>query len=159
MFISRVDVGLLLLRAGAGLALAAHGYPKLFGGEGKKAPDLVNSMYGKNFHAAVERGGPENFSKSLERLEIPSPKAAAYLAGLAEFGGGVALVLGLATRFVTTAIVINMAVAIRKAHWENGFFGQGGYELAALFGTIAGAIWMAGPGKISLDGLIGRKSA
>ncbi len=148
-----------MLRVGAGAALAAHGYPKLFGGEGKKAPNVVNRLYGKNFPAAVERGGPDNFSKNLERLKIPYPKTAAYLAGWAEFGGGIALIFGLATKFITTAILINMAVAIRKAHWENGFFGQGGYELAGLFAAVAGTIWMTGPGKISLDWFLRHKSA
>jgi putative oxidoreductase len=156
---SHVNGGLLLLRVGAGLALAAHGYPKLFGGEGKKAPDVVNRLYGKNFPGAVERGGPENFSKGLERMGIPNPKTAAYLSALAEFGGGVALVLGLATRFITTAILINMAVAIRKAHWENGFFGQGGFELAGLFATVAATLWMTGPGKFSLDRLLNHKQS
>lgn len=156
---SYVNAGLLVLRVGAGVALVAHGYPKLFGGNGKKAPDILNRLYGKNFPAAVERGGPENFSTALERLQVPFPRTAAYLAGWAEFGGGVALILGLATKLVTTAILINMSVAIRKAHWENGFFGQGGYELASLFAVVAGAIWMTGPGKISLDWLLRHKSA
>ncbi len=151
-----VNLGLLALRAGTGVALASHGYPKLFGGEGKQAPDLMNRLYGKNFPAAVERGGPENFSKALDRMGIPNPKTAAYLAGLAEFGGGVALILGCFTRFITTAILINMWVAIRKAHWENGLVGQGGFELAALFATVAASIWMAGPGKFSIDGLLRR---
>lgn len=150
---SMVNAGLLVLRAGTGIALAAHGYPKLFGGEGKQAPALMNRLYGKNFPAAVERGGVDNFTKTLERLEIPSPKTAAYLAALAEFGGGVALILGIFTRFVTTTILINMYVAIRKVHWENGLVGQGGFEMAALFATVAASIWMAGPGKYSLDAL------
>ncbi len=154
-----VNVGLLVLRIGAGFALASHGYPKLFGGEGKKAPDSMNRLYGKNFQPAVERGGPDKFAETLERMGIPNPKTAAYLAGLAEFGGGVALALGFATKFITTAILVNMGVAIRKVHWSNGFSGQGGYELASLFATVAATIWMTGPGKISLDWLLRHKGA
>lgn len=153
------SIGMLLLRVGAGMALAAHGYPKLFGGEGKKAPDFASRIYGKNFQPAVERSGPASFSQTLERIGIPSPRAVSYLVGATEFGGGVALALGLATRFIATAVFINMFVAIRKVHWKNGMYGQGGYELAGLFAIIAAAIGMTGPGKISLDWLLRRESA
>lgn len=159
MFKPQYSMGVLLLRLGAGVALASHGYPKLFGGEDKKAPDILNRVYGKNFQPAVERGGPANFSQTLKRIEVPSPEAVSYLVGVTEFGGGVALAVGLATRFIATAIFINMLVAIRKVHWKNGMYGQGGYELAGLFATVAATIWMTGPGKFSLDWLLRRKSA
>jgi len=148
---SYVNAGLLLLRVGAGVALISHGYPKLFGGEGKQAPALLNKVYGKNFPAAVERSGPAAFAKALERMEVPRPELAAYASAGVEFGGGVALALGLATPIVAPAILFNMLVAIRKAHWVNGFSGQGGFELASLFALIVGAITLTGPGRYSLD--------
>ena len=150
-----MSLGLLVLRVGAGLALATHGYPKLFGGEGKQAPGWLVKAVGKNLPAAVERGGPANFSKGLERMQVPMPQVAAYLAALTEFGGGLALALGFATRFITPAIVFNMGVAIRKAHWQTGFTGQGGYELASVFAVIASALCLTGPGRYSLDHLFG----
>lgn len=155
----RLSYGLLFLRVGTGLALATHGYPKLFGGEGKQAPQWLTRVMGKNYPGAVERGGPEKFSQGLERMEIPFPRAAAYLSGLTEFAGGLALSLGLGTRLITPAIIFNMAVAARKAHWQTGFSGPGGYELAALFAVAAGALWLTGPGEYSVDHLLRHQPA
>lgn len=152
----QVDMGLLLLRVGAGLAIATHGYPKLFGGEGKQPPGVLARLMGQNFPAAVARGGPARFSEGLERMAIPFPRTAAYLSALTEFGGGIALALGFATRLVTPAILVNMGVAIRKAHWKTGFYGQGGYELASLFAVIAGTLYLTGPGQYALDRLLER---
>jgi putative oxidoreductase len=152
----QVSLGLLVLRVGGGLALASHGYPKLFGGEGKQAPAWLVRLMGKNFPATVERGGTENFSQGLDQMGVPVPTIAANLSGLTEFGGGLALALGLATRLVTPAIIINMLVAIRKVHWQIGFHGQGGYELAGLFAVIASALSLTGPGKYSVDHLLRR---
>lgn len=153
MSMKQVSLGLLLLRVGSGLALATHGYPKLFGGEGKEAPALAK-LLGKNFPATLARGGAENFSKGLESMGVPFPKHGAYLSALTEFGGGLALALGLFTRLVTPAIIVNMLVAIRKAHWSTGFSGQGGFELPSLFTVIAASLWLTGPGRYSLDHLL-----
>jgi putative oxidoreductase len=150
--------GLLLLRVGTGVALATHGYPKLFGGEGKQPPRFIARVLGKNFPEAFERGGIASFSQVLEQLGTPSPKIAAYLAGLTEFSGGVALALGVATRLVTPAIIFNMGVATRKVHWQTGFYGPGGFELPSLYAVIAAALWFTGPGKYSVDHLIQRSS-
>jgi uncharacterized membrane protein YphA (DoxX/SURF4 family) len=70
------DLGLLLLRIVAGLTLAAHGYPKLFGGPGKPAPKLLATVMGPNYPGAVERSGP-GFATVLEKMGVPYPKAAA----------------------------------------------------------------------------------
>jgi putative oxidoreductase len=153
---SYVNAGLLALRVGTGFALASHGYPKLFGGEGKQAHPLLSKLYGKNFQAAVERSGPAAFAKGLERMEIPKPELAAYASGAAEFGGGIALALGLLTWLTAPIVLFNMLVAIRKAHWANGFSGQGGFEMPSLFAIIAITLTLTGPGKYSLDGLMKR---
>lgn len=153
---SHVNSGLLLLRVGVGVALASHGYPKLFGGEGKQAPKVLNTMYGKNFQASVERSGPAAFAKALESMAVPKPQLAAYASGATEFGGGVALVLGLATRISALAILFNMVVAIRKAHWVNGFSGQGGFEMPSLFAIITATLALTGPGSFSVDYLLHR---
>lgn len=153
---SATSLGLLVLRVVTGAAIASHGYPKLFGGEGKQPPQFLTRLYGPNFPAAVERGGPEKFAKTLENLEVPSPLAAAIAAGVAEFGGGLALVLGFKTRLAALGIITSMAVAIRKVHWSKGFSGQGGYELPLQFLATAAALFFTGPGAISLDALLSR---
>jgi putative oxidoreductase len=154
---SYLNAGLLLLRVGTGVALVSHGYPKLFGGEGKQAPKLLSTIYGKNFQASVERSGPAAFAKGLERMEVPKPELAAYASGAAEFGGGIAFALGLATPIAAAAILFNMLVAIRKAHWANGFTGQGGFELPSLFAVTAATVMLTGPGRYSLDYLFRRR--
>ena len=76
--------GLLLPRLAAGTVLIGHGYTKLFGGRGKRPPEVLGSVVGSNFPQAVEERGPEKFAEILERIEVPAPKAAAVASGLAE---------------------------------------------------------------------------
>jgi putative oxidoreductase len=154
--VALTDWGLLLLRLGAGGALITHGYPKLFGGPGKTPHPALVKVVGTNFPGAVERGGVDAFSSNLERMGFPKPRQAALSAGLAEFGGGLALALGFKTRVIAPAVLFTMLVAIRKVHWKTGFTGQGGYEMASLFALIATTLTLTGPGNYSLDGLLRR---
>jgi putative oxidoreductase len=144
------DLGLLLLRIVAGVTLAAHGYPKLFGGPGKQPHPLLARAMGPNYPAAVERSGP-GFVAGLEKMGVPNPKAAAIASGVAELAGGLALATGFLTRPAALAVAANMAVASYKAHWKNGFYGQGGYEFPLLLGTTALSLCLTGPGRISID--------
>jgi putative oxidoreductase len=148
-----LNLGLLLLRLVAGVTLAAHGYPKLFGGPGKRPHPLLASSMGPNYPAAVERSGP-GFVAGLEKMGVPYPQLAAKASGLTELGGGLALAAGFLTRPVAVATAFNMGVAVWKAHWKNGFYGQGGYEFALLLGTVALSLGLMGPGTISVDRLV-----
>lgn len=132
------DAGLLALRIGVGGALAAHGAQKLFGWFGGY--------------------GPEGTGQFLDSLGFPgSGKRNAILAGLAEFGGGTLLALGLATGPAGAAVAGNMAVA-GSTHQPNGFFNAGGgYELPATFGLVGVALALSGPGRFSLDHVLGNK--
>jgi putative oxidoreductase len=150
------NLGLLLLRAGAGATLMAHGYPKLFGGADKEPPAELVNVLGPNFKTAVEQGGPSAFGQVLGSMGIPQPEVAAVMSGIAEFGGGLALALGLLTKQAGMLAAANMAVASRKAHWSQGFFGQGGYEFSALLGLVAASLALTGPGAFSIDHLLGR---
>lgn len=149
------DIGLLLIRLVAGAALMAHGYPKLFGGEGKTPPDLLTQVFGKNFPQSVGAGGPRAHADNLEKMGVPYPQLGAYLSAAAEFGGGVALLTGTMTRLAALAVMVNMAVAIRKVHWQNGLVGPGGYEFPAQLFAEAAALFFAGPGAFSIDGIFG----
>ena len=146
------SIGLLLLRLVAGTTLFVHGYPKLFGGPGKTPHPLLAKTMGPNYPAAVERSGP-GFTAGLQRMGVPYPEVAAKASALTELGGGIALAAGVMTRPVALAAAFNMGVAAYKAHWKNGFYGQGGYEFPLLLGTACLALAFTGPGSISLDSL------
>jgi putative oxidoreductase len=150
------DAGLLLLRLGVGGTMMAHGYPKLFGGPEKPPPEMLTKALGPNFAKAVENGGPTNFAEGLEKMGVPQPLLGAYLSGLAEFGGGLGILLGLKTRLAALAVIFNLGVAIKMVHWKTGFYGQGGFEFPASVATGAATLFLTGPGAVSLDGLCSR---
>ncbi|MHC3472563.1 DoxX family protein [Streptomyces sp. 7R007] len=131
----RRDLGLLLLRLGAGGVLAAHGAQKLLG------------WFGGH--------GIEGTGQFMESVGYAPGKASATAAGLAEAGGGVLLALGLATPAAGAAAAGAMAGA-SAVHAPNGFFNtEGGYEYAATLGLTAAGLAVAGPGRLSLDHALG----
>jgi putative oxidoreductase len=142
-----------MLRMVAGGILAAHGYVKLFGGQGRRPPEFLAKLFGRNFVTAVKETGPEEFGETLEKMEVPAPAASAYVSAVTEFGGGLALLAGYRTRMASLPVLINMGTAIRKAHWRNGLYGEGGFELPLMLATAAGTLLLTGPGAISLDAL------
>lgn len=148
----RSDLGLLALRLGVGSTLAAHGLPKLMGGDGRTAPPWLSRLMGPNYQGAWERSGPVNFGKTLAQMGIPMPEMAARASGLAELGGGLGLIAGAGTPVAGLVAAGNMAVAVRKAHWRQGFYGQGGFEFPLLLGVAALALALTGPGRLSVDG-------
>lgn len=123
------DVGLLVLRVFTGLALAfAHGVNKL-------------PPSGRFVAGVVEMG-------------FPAPMLFAWASAFAEFGGGLLLALGLLTRPAAILIAINMMVA--------AFVRQAGdpfkeVELAYLYLAVALLYVATGPGKLSLDAVLGRR--
>ncbi|MEU1042899.1 DoxX family membrane protein [Streptomyces sp. NPDC005551] len=131
----RNDLGLLLLRLGTGGVLAAHGAQKLFGWFGG--------------------GGLSGTATAMESMGYTPGRASATAAGLAEAGGGTLLALGLATPAAGAAAAGGMAGAA-AVHAPNGFFAQsGGYEHAAYLGLAAAGLAVTGPGRLSLDHLLG----
>ena len=147
------SLGLLLLRINVGGILMAHGYPKLFGGPDTKVPETPLKLLGPNWRTFTENSGPRQFAAGLEKMGVPYPVAAAYVSGSAEFFGGMALLLGLKTRLAAMLVIGNLAVAIWKVHWKNGFFGEGGFELPLSLATGAATLKLTGPGAISVDAL------
>lgn len=82
----------------------------------------------------------------------------AFLAGSAEFFGGLFILLGLLTRPAAVALSFTMLVAIFSVHFANGLFmANNGYEfgLALLAASVSLAI--SGAGKFSLDSKIASK--
>ena len=145
------SLGLLLLRTVIGTIMMVHGYPKLFGGEGKgeQVPTEAKETLGEGFVEQVEQGGIEQTAGMMENLGLPNPKMQAMAIALVEFGGGLLLVLGWMTRPAALAIAFSQLVAINKVHAEQGVVG--GYEYNATLIAGAGCLALAGPGKISVD--------
>lgn len=119
------SVVLILLRLVMGVAFVLHGWPK------------IQNPFGWM--------GPES----------PMPGILLALAALAEFGGGIALILGFLTRLASIGIACVMVVAIGMVHVPKGdpFVGQGGpsYELAAVYLACAILFLLLGPGRFSSD--------
>lgn len=82
--------------------------------------------------------------------EAPVPGFLQALAAVAEFGGGIGLLLGLLTCLASLGLIITMTVAV-SFHMQKGDGFVQGYELALVYLTIAVAILLMGPGKYSID--------
>jgi len=111
---------------------------------------MVTHGYGKVFH-----GGLAQHVHRVSSLGLPGWLA--YPSAFAEFVGGILLNVGLFTRFAALLVLIDMAVAIWKVHWQNGMFGKGGYEFPLTLATIAFALILFGAGPISLDAILGTR--
>ena len=132
-----MDTALLLLRLVVGLYVAAHGAQKLFGwfeGHGFSASQgFIGSMLG--YRPAW-----------LWTLAV----------GLAEFGGGLLLALGLLSPVAAIGVGAAMLSATLVPHWSKGpLSSKGGYEQTLTNLAVAIAIALAGPGAYSLDRALG----
>jgi putative oxidoreductase len=131
-----MDIGLLLLRLAVGLTIAAHGTQKLFGWFGGDGLDGTGQfMEGLGFHPGRRH---------------------ALMAGLVEASGGILLTLGFLTPLGAALVVSVMLVAALTVHIRNGFFAtNGGYEYVLMVGVGALSLSFTGPGKLSVDALLG----
>jgi putative oxidoreductase len=106
-------LALLMLRLVLGVIMVAHGYPKVFGG----------------FHHHMDKVA-----------SLGLPRWLAYGSAGTEFFGGIAIILGLLTRWFSLAFLIEMGVAIWKVHSKNGLTGSGGMEFPLALAAIAFAL-------------------
>jgi putative oxidoreductase len=131
-----IGVGLLVLRLVLGVIFIGHGAQKLFGSFG--GPGLK---------------GTAGF---FEQLGIKPPYLMAVLAGLAEFVGGILVILGFLTPLAALALIVVMIVAVLTVHLENGFFvTNGGYEFNLALAGMALTLLIVGAGAYSLDSALG----
>ena len=121
------NIGLLILRLGFGILMVPNGYNK-----------LVNFVtFKKDFINFLGMGS----SVSLALLIFAELICASLV------------ILGLFTRFAAIPLVIAMTVAVVKAH-KGMIFGEG--QMAAMFALSFLVVAILGPGKISVDGAMGK---
>lgn len=118
-----LDAALLVLRIGTMVPMCiSHGFGKL------------KEIAGGNLGFADPVGMGPTFSK--------------YLAVFGEFGCAFLVIIGFFTRWATLPLMLIMAVAFFVVHKSDNFSTK---ELAWLYFVALIAIFLAGPGKYSLD--------
>jgi len=129
--------GVTVLRMGVGAIFLAHGLQKV----------LVTGMPG--------------VAAFMEQAGIPLPMGSAILVTAVETVCGLALVLGLLTRWAAVPLAIDMLVAMTVVHLPGGFFLPNGIEFTLALLAACVSIGLAGPGAFALDHVIagGRESA
>lgn len=135
------DAALVALRAVLAFLFIYHGARRLFGAF--DGPGLDASA---NYFADVAHLHPGELF--------------AVMGGVIEFGGGIAIALGLAARLAGAAICGDMMMAIITVEWSHGLNATGGkegYELNLALGTLALMIAFFGAGRLSVDALIARR--
>lgn len=128
----RAGLGLLIFRVLTGLALMQHGFSKI-----------------------------QHPFTWMDAMGHATPPVLQACSALAEFGGGLALVLGLLTPIACVGIFINMVVAIAMAHIPQGGHWIGGphaFESAASYAISSILLFFTGPGTMSLDAKLFRQS-
>jgi putative oxidoreductase len=131
--------GPAVLRVVCGVMFVAHGMQKLFG--------------------MFDGGGLAGTAASFDSLGLSPGYPLAVAVGLTEFVGGLMLVAGALTRYVTVALIAVMLGAIWSLHLGNGFFlnwanipGRGhGVEYDLVIVAALLAIMLSGPGALSVD--------
>jgi putative oxidoreductase len=119
--------GTTLLRVAVGSVFVTHGVSKLF-------------------------MGFTNVGDFLASVGIPYPAIAAVLLTLVELLGGVAMILGVLTRYVAIMLAFDMAVAILTVHMKNGFFMPNGVEYPMVLLAANLNFILAGGGAAELWG-------
>ena len=101
----------------------------------------------------------EGFVEMVGAMGFPAPGFFGWMAGVAEFFGGLLLALGLLTRPAALLVLLNMFVVVFVFHI--GFQGDpfGDYELGLFFLFAALVFLVRGSGPVSVDALIRRRGA
>ena len=131
-----LDLGMFLIRVVLGLIFAAHGAQKLFGWFGG--------------YGLAGTGG------FMETLGFRPGKRFATMAALGEFTGGLLFALGFLGPVGPALMLSGMIVAMITVHRKNPFFvSTNGIEHPLMFATVAVGVALTGPGRYSLDEVLG----
>lgn len=131
------DFVVLALRMTTGGLLVGHGAQKFFG--------------------SFDGPGLEGTAGWLESMGIKPGDTWARLAGASEFGGGMLTLLGLLHPIGPISTMGAMAVGARTVHKDKPIWvSEGGPELPITNMAIAVALTLLGPGRHSMDRMLGR---
>jgi putative oxidoreductase len=129
------EVALLVVRVVVGIIMLAHGWQKL---------TII---------------GPANFGQGLAQRGVPLPVFMGYVVTFTELIGAILLIGGLLSRIAALGLTIDLIVAIFLAKIDVGLIAPQGsgagaeLDLALIAGFLA--ILLAGPGRLSIDYLLG----
>ncbi len=132
-FKNRLDLGLLVLRAGGGLLfVVVHGFPKLAGGVSnwKALGGAFNRLLGFSF----------------------VPEFWGFLAAISEFGGGLCLIAGIFFQPACALMFFTMAIAV--ASIIRGGYGFGSASQPFELGIVLGGLFFTGPGRFALSSFL-----
>src|SRR5687767_14174589 len=92
----------------------------------------------------------------MDARASPPPEVLQAAAALAEFGGGIALIVGFLTPLAAFGLAATMVGALVLSHLPKGhpFVAAGGgpsYELALVYLGVMVALLAIGPGRYSVD--------
>lgn len=128
------NIGLLILRVGLGIMFILHGYPKMF-------------------------GGPETWSQigsSMQYIGINfAPMFFGFMIGVAEFFGGIFLILGLFFKPSVIFLFIMMLVVSAKDFGAGDQFTS--YSQTIEMAIVFLSLFFIGSGKYSLDRKLEKK--
>jgi putative oxidoreductase len=118
---------LLILRIVLGIIMIYHGWDKV--------TDLDGTIQG------------------FTGMGIPLPAVSAVFATVAEFGGGILMLIGVLTDIAGLLLAIDMLGAIALVHAKNGFSAaEGGIEFPLALLAMALTVALAGPGRFAPGG-------
>ena len=121
------DIGLLIARVGLGAMFIFHGFPKLV-------------------------GGPERWEKTGRAMKVIGvdfwPTFWGFMAGVAEFAGGLFLMLGMFHTTFCLLLAFTMIIASLKHYTAGDGFKGYSHSLEAAFMFLG--LLFTGPGKFSI---------
>ncbi|MCW2523252.1 MAG: DoxX [Frankiales bacterium] len=139
-----VDVALAVVRIALAWIFIYYGAAKLFGSFPGAGPHGLHQTSLYMAHSAHLRPGA----------------FFAVAAGVIEFGGGIAVALGLFTRLAGVALFVDMVMAMITVTWATGINSANappGYQLNLALAVMALAVALIGAGRFSADDLVARR--
>ena len=133
------DTALVAARIGLAWIFIFYGARKLFGA----------------FHGLGLHGTALYFSNTAH---LHPGGLFAVIGGVIEFGGGIALILGFASRLFGLALFGDMVMAMITVTWSTGLdstTAPPGYQLNLALAVLALVVAAFGAGRFSLDALVG----